>query len=173
MYLQQTKEFPLLMRLLHQGEDLCESAAHAAYYLCKGRAGYGTDFVFGTEILAVVPATSQARYLIWKCGRSLEDGYSDGAMWFEAPNKPSKAQFSKELAMLLMQDLKRLVTKINKAISYMADYRSCKEDIRLLRKAKTCILGCYYPIAQGFDTLLWEIEILNRPKNDGKAKVKV
>lgn len=159
--LDQSESFPLLMRCIHQAEDLCESASHAAYYLLKHPQEY--------EFLGVEAATSQAGYHLRRCGKMLEDGYNE-SNWFDIPNELSKAPRSKLLLRFLLSDLTNAVRKINKAISYLADYKSCKVEVRELRKARACLTGSVLALRQCFQSLLCEIRCEEKQAGKGKAK---
>lgn len=162
MYLQDSESFPLLMRAIHQAEDLCESAAHAAYYLRNHDLDY--------ELRAVQAGTSQAGYHLRHCGKMLESGYNQSD-WFEESDDLSTIPPSIELLDCLMKDIKRIPRKIRKAISYLADYQDCKTEIRELRKAMACILGIYYQLIQCYDCLVLDINLSKRGAN-GRTKAK-
>lgn len=161
MYLQDSETFPLLMRTIHQAEDLCEAASHAAYYMRNN----SLDF----ELCGVESGTSQAGYHIRQAGKMLEEGYNESD-WFEISDEPSSVPASMELYQCLMKDLKRTVQKIRKAISYLADWQDCKDEIKELRKAQVCILGAYYPMLQSAGFFQLEIEIAARNKAKSRSQ---
>lgn len=159
MYLHETESYPLLMRCIHQAEDLCESASHAAYHLRRHPSE--------AELNSVESATSQAGFHLRRCGKMLETTYNE-SNWFDTPSKPGTARRSVALLRCMVKDLERAVRKIQKAASYLADYDDCRAELLELRRAKACLAGCLLALRQCYRVYCSDIAMEARQKATGK-----
>ncbi len=140
-----TDSKPLLLRLIHQAEDLCASSRHAAYYLRRSQHDH--------ELSAVESGMSMAGYLLRSCGWTMERGYI-GSFWFEMPNETPTAKPPAILLKCLLGDLRRAVRKLRKAIKLTIDPDARHE----LRLALICTIGVLLPLRNAQKTILDELK---------------